>query len=69
LRTALAYLTSLICHGIVLVPLAHLAVSYETRPPTYSTYCGSGVLLKASQGASENDVDGQELQVVIETSS
>ena len=72
MRTALAYLTSLICHGIVFVPLAHLAVTFETRPPTFSVNAGGAAVLKASSSGPENDGDGQEgqeVQVVLETSS
>jgi len=67
MRIALAYLTSLICHGIVLAPLAHLAATFETRP-AYTVNRGSAaMMLKASSADSEGDVDGQELQVVMET--
>jgi TonB family protein len=67
LKTAFAYLTSLICHGIVLVPLAHLAVSHATCPPTYSVNRGSPAMaLKATSAGPENDLDAQELQVAMD---
>lgn len=65
MRTALAYLASLVCHGAVLIPLANLPVCFD-RPPACTTSQGApAVALEASMVESDGPVD-REMQVVME---
>jgi len=65
-RTAIAYLTSLVCHGVVLIPLAHISAWSDT-PPRYSMQRGgpAAVSLKASLAAPEEAGELEETQVVV----
>ncbi|MGA7700245.1 MAG: energy transducer TonB [Thermoguttaceae bacterium] len=52
MRTAIAYLTSLLCHGAVLIPLASIS-GWSATPPRYSMQHGgpASVSLRASLAA------------------
>jgi protein TonB len=65
-RTAIAYLISLLCHGAVLIPLAHLSAWSDTSP-RYSMQGGgpAAVSLKASLAAPNDGGEFEETQVVV----
>jgi periplasmic protein TonB len=56
-RILLAYLTSLVCHAVVLVPLAHLSAP-SSLPPAYAVGRGhQAIALQASLPESEDDTE------------
>jgi periplasmic protein TonB len=65
-RTAIAYLTSLVCHGVVLVELAHLSAWSDT-PPRYSMQGGgpASVALSASLAAPNDGGDLEDTPVIV----
>ena len=66
MRTAIAYLTSLLCHGAVLIPMAQVAAWHNT-PPRYSMQGGgpAAVSLRASLAAPSEAADLDETQAVV----
>ena len=65
-RTAIAYLVSLLCHGAVLIPLAHIS-GWSATPPRYSMQRGGAASpsLRASLAAPGNAEDLDETQAAI----
>jgi protein TonB len=65
-RTAIAYLTSLLCHGAVLIPLAHIS-GWSATPPRYSMQHGgpASVSLRASLAAPGDAAELDETQAAI----
>ena len=66
MRTAIAYLTSLVCHGVVLIPLAHISAWSDT-PPRYSMQRGgpASVSLRASLAAPDEAGELEDTPVVV----
>jgi periplasmic protein TonB len=65
-RTAIAYLTSLLCHGAVLIPLAHVS-AWSATPPRYSMQRGgpASLSVRASLAAPGDAADLDDTQTLV----